>query len=96
VYKRQNIYRKLRSGRFRGIGKGELFKTLIATYTAVFSLLGFKGVDPEKLVDFIEKNYAYISRIKIDPVENRLHVTIKGLDLAGKEKHSELYLGEDA
>jgi predicted nucleotidyltransferase len=91
-----NIYRKLRSGRFRGIGKGELFKTLIATYTAVFNLLGFKGVDPEKLVDFIEKNYAYISRIKIDPVENRLHVTIKGLDLAGKETHSELYLGDNA
>jgi hypothetical protein len=43
----------------------------------------------------VEKNYAYISRIKIAPVENRLHVTIRGLNLAGEEKHSEFYLGDD-
>lgn len=89
----KEVYLRLRESRFKGVRRGELLPILTEAFENAFSLLGLPRPNLSEVVSTIEREFRFVSDVKVHSNGNVLELLVSGVDVKGYSKEIRIPLG---
>lgn len=88
----KEVYLQLRDARFKGVKKGELFPLIVGALKTSLTVLGINSQYLEAALEVVEKEFRWVSDVKVRPGPPGSELRVSGVDLKGNVKEVSLPL----